>query len=327
MNKVISVIGAGAFGTALAAVLAREGRHKINLLGRSPTQLKNIGGSRVNAQSLPNSPLPVELRYTTSPEALLESHCVLFAIPAQAHASAAAEYQSYITERALVVTCAKGIDRVSSELLSSVLQQTLPSNEVAALSGPGFAVDLVQGLPTAMAIASSQTTATYLAKLLSTSTFRLYASSDAIGVQLGGAIKNVLAIACGIGEGAGLGDSARAAVISRGLAEMSRLIVAMGGKAETARGLSGLGDLVLTGTSMQSRNYRYGIDIGKRVLPNEMCHALIEGASTAPVAARLGRENGVDLPIISSVADILAGNISVREAIHSLMNRPITKEH
>lgn len=327
MKKVVTVIGAGAFGTALAAVLVREGRHTVNLLGRSSTVLKMIDGRRFIVKALPDVSLPANLTYTTSTNSLLESHCVLFAMPAQAHAAAAKEYRPYISKEAFLVTCAKGIDRSSGKLLTAVLQETFPNNKVAALSGPGFASDLVQGLPTAMAIASTPPLATYLAELLSTSTFRLYGSGDAIGVQIGGAIKNVLAIACGIGVGVGLGDSARAAVISRGLAEMSRLVVAMGGQAETARGLSGLGDLVLTGTSIQSRNYRYGVDIGECASSIQYAHALVEGASTASVAARLGRENRVELPIISSVADILAGEINVRQAIDRLMSRPITKEH
>jgi glycerol-3-phosphate dehydrogenase (NAD(P)+) len=198
---------------------------------------------------------------------------------------------------------------------------------MAVLSGPGFAADIARGLPTAMALgAQDLALAERLAQVLSGRTFRLYASSDVVGVQLGGALKNVLAIACGIVEGAGLGDSARAALISRGLAEMSRLVEAMGGNADTVRGLSGLGDLVLTGTSHQSRNLRFGISIGQGEPAQAAGGPLVEGAYAASVAARLGRKFSVDLPITEAVAAIIDGRLDVMTAMEQLMTRPIKAE-
>ena len=228
---------------------------------------------------------------------------------------------------AVVVTCAKGIDKSAGRLLTEVLEADLPHHPVAVLSGPGFAADIARGLPTAMAIAApDQALAERLANALSSRTFRLYASTDRIGVQLGGALKNVLAIACGIVEGAGLGDSARAALISRGLAEMSRLVEAMGGKADTVRGLSGLGDLVLTGTSHQSRNLRFGISLGQGEPADTVGGPLVEGAFAASVAARLGEKFAVDLPITHAVAAIIDGRLDIRTAMERLMSRPITTE-
>ena len=195
------------------------------------------------------------------------------------------------------------------------------------LSGPGFAADIAKGLPTAMAIAAEDLPlAEQLAKAISGQTFRLYASDDRIGVQLGGALKNVLAIACGIVEGMGLGDSARAALIARGLAEMSRLVDAMGGRGDTVRGLSGLGDLVLTATSHQSRNLRFGIALGIGEPIAAQHGALVEGAFAAAVAARLAEGRQIEMPITQAVAAIIDGRLDIPTAITQLMSRPITTE-
>src|SRR5690606_25778818 len=199
--------------------------------------------------------------------------------------------------------------------------------EIAVLSGPGFAADIARGLPTAMVIAArTASLGAALAQALSGPTFRLYPSADRIGVQLGGALKNVLAIACGIVEGAGLGDSARAALISRGLAELGRFIAAHGGEAATVAGLSGLGDLVLTGTSHQSRNLRFGIALGRNGAADASSGDLVEGAVAAGVVARVAADMGVDMPITDAVAAIVDGSLDVRTAIGQLMTRPITTE-
>ncbi|MEK1874457.1 MAG: NAD(P)H-dependent glycerol-3-phosphate dehydrogenase, partial [Rhizobium altiplani] len=193
--------------------------------------------------------------------------------------------------------------------------------------GPGFAADIAKGLPTAMAIAAADIdVAERLAHAISGRTFRLYASSDRIGVQLGGALKNVLAIACGIVEGAGIGDSARAALIARGLAEMSRFVVAKGGQADTVRGLSGLGDLVLTATSHQSRNLRFGIALGRGETVDPTHGELVEGAFAAAVASRLAQSLNVSMPITDAVSAIIEGKLGIAEAIDQLMTRPITTE-
>ncbi|MCY1665677.1 NAD(P)H-dependent glycerol-3-phosphate dehydrogenase [Rhizobium sp. SL86] len=323
----IVVIGAGAFGTALATVIALEGKAAVTLLGRDPSLMADLRNDRTHDVALPGVPLPDVLDFSTEPDALEEASIVLFAMPSQAHADAARHYGPYLKAEAIVVSCAKGIERSSGRLLTDVLEQELPHHPVAVLSGPGFAADIARGLPTAMVIAAAdQPVAERLAHAISGRTFRLYPSTDRIGVQLGGALKNVLAIAGGIVEGAGLGDSARAALISRGLAEMSRLVAAMGGRADTVRGLSGLGDLVLTATSHQSRNLRFGIGLGQGE-PSDMSGGqLIEGAFTASIAASLAERHQVELPVTEAVAAIIEGRLAVTTAMEQLMTRPITTE-
>jgi glycerol-3-phosphate dehydrogenase (NAD(P)+) len=323
----IVVIGAGAFGTALATVMALEGKADVTLVGRDTALMADLRNDRVHDAALPGVPLPDALQFSAEPDALEDASIVLFAMPSQAHADAARHYGPYLGEKAVVVTCAKGIERASGRLLTDVLEQELPHHPVAVLSGPGFAADIARGLPTAMSLAAEDgALAERLAHSISSRTFRLYTSSDHIGVQLGGALKNVLAIACGVVEGAGLGESARAALIARGLAEMSRLVSAMGGEADTVRGLSGLGDLVLTATSHQSRNLRFGIALGQGAPADMSGGALVEGAFTAAIAASLSSRHSVELPITQAVAAIMEGRLDVRTAMEQLMTRPITTE-
>lgn len=322
----IVVVGAGAFGTALAIVIALEGRVPVTLMGRDPSLMADLRNDRVHNDALPGVPLPDSLQFSAEPDALEEASIVLFAMPSQAHADAARHYGPYIGQQTILVTCAKGIERTSGRLLTEVLTHELPRHAVGVLSGPGFAADIARGLPTAMAVASDEAALSErLARAISGRSFRLYASTDPVGVQLGGALKNVLAIACGIAEGAGLGESARAALISRGLAEMSRLAEALGGRGETIRGLSGLGDLVLTGTSHQSRNLRFGIALGEGQ-PTEFGGTLVEGAFTAAIASDLAARHHVELPITDAVAAIIDGRLDVRTALERLMSRPITTE-
>lgn len=323
----IVVVGSGAFGTALAAVIALEGRSDVTLLGRDPSLMADLRADGMHNAALPGIHLPDALHYSAEPEVLADAETVLFAMPSQAQADAAAQFGPYLAAGATVVTCAKGIDRGTSRLLTEVLEIELPHHPIAVLSGPGFAADIARGLPTAMAIAAAELSdAERLAHAISGRTFRLYASSDRTGVQLGGALKNVLAIACGIVEGMGLGDSARAALIARGLAEMSRLVEVLGGRGSTVQGLSGLGDLVLTATSHQSRNLRFGISLGKGEPADFARGDLVEGAYAAAVAARLAEGHGVSMPITEAVAEIIDGRLDIPTAIEQLMTRPITTE-
>lgn len=330
-NERIAVIGAGAFGTALATVFALEGRHPVTLVGRRPDLMNDLRDDRMHDAALPGVPLPDRLEFSSEPDAVADANVVLFVMPSRAQLDAARHYGPYLGKDAAVVICAKGLDR-SERLLTEVVSAELPKTSLAVLSGPGFAADIARGLPTAMALgAQDLALAERLAHVLSGRSFRVYGSADVVGVQLGGALKNVLAIACGIVEGAGLGESARAALISRGLAEMSRLVEAMGGNADTVRGLSGLGDLVLTGTSHQSRNLRFGISIGQMgQAGSEPAQTsggpLVEGAFAASVAARLGRKFSVDLPITDAVAAIIDGRLDVMTAMEQLMTRPIKAE-
>jgi glycerol-3-phosphate dehydrogenase (NAD(P)+) len=326
-NERIAVIGAGAFGTALAAVIALTGKSRVTLVGRKAALMADLNTDRMNDAALPGIELPDSLLFSAEPDSISDAGIVLFAMPSQAQADAARHYGPYLGPDAVVVTCAKGIDKVSGDLLTEMLERELPHHAIAVLSGPGFAADIAKGLPTAMAIAAADmAVAERLAQAISGRTFRLYASSDRVGVQLGGALKNVLAIACGIVEGRGIGDSARAALISRGLAEMSRFVFAKGGKAETVRGLSGLGDLVLTATSHQSRNLRFGIALGQGQTIDPAHGELVEGAYAASIAAKLAQGLGVDMPITEAVSAIIDGKLDIPTAIEQLMTRPITTE-
>lgn len=321
------IIGAGAFGTALASVIAQGGHERVTLLGRDRSLMADLAALRRHEAALPGIDLPDGLEFTADPAVLADADTVLFVMPSQAQGAAAETYGPFLKPGAVIVTCAKGIDRETTWLLSDVLEKRLPAHPVAVLSGPGFAADIAKGLPTAMAIAAvDHQVADELARMISSRTFRLYASNDRVGVQLGGALKNVLAIACGMVEGAGLGDSARAALISRGLAEMSRLSAALGGEAHTVRGLSGLGDLVLTATSHQSRNLRFGIALGRGETMDAAGGKLVEGAFAASVASRLAESHGVDMPITQAVAAIIDGQLDIPTALDQLMSRPITTE-
>ncbi|KWV44287.1 MULTISPECIES: NAD(P)H-dependent glycerol-3-phosphate dehydrogenase [Rhizobium] len=327
MSEKIAVIGAGAFGTALAAVIALTERNAVTLVGRDPELIADLKAEHLHDAVLPGIALPESLAFSAEPDAISDADIVLFAMPSQAQADAASQYRPYLQNNAIVVTCAKGIERTTGNLLTDMLEREIPGHPIAVLSGPGFAADIAKGLPTAMAIAAADIdVAERLAHAISGRTFRLYASSDRIGVQLGGALKNVLAIACGIVEGAGIGDSARAALIARGLAEMSRFVVAKGGQADTVRGLSGLGDLVLTATSHQSRNLRFGIALGRGETVDPTHGELVEGAFAAAVASRLAQSLNVSMPITDAVSAIIEGKLGIAEAIDQLMTRPITTE-
>ncbi|AWI59194.1 NAD(P)H-dependent glycerol-3-phosphate dehydrogenase [Sinorhizobium fredii] len=323
----IVVVGAGAFGTALAAVAAASASANVTLLSRREEVAAECRLTGRNERALPGIALPAGLAFSSEAAALGGADIVLFAMPSQEHRAAAQQYGAAIGADATIVTCAKGMEQSTGRLLTELLGEELPGHRIGVLSGPGFAADIAKGLPTAMVVAApDMAVATELAEALSGPTFRLYPSTDRIGVQLGGALKNVLAIACGIVEGAGLGDSARAALISRGLAEMSRFIAARGGEADTVRGLSGLGDLVLTATSHQSRNLRFGIALGKNGRADGRGGELVEGAFAASVAARVAGDLGIEMPITEAVAAIIDGKLDVRTALEQLMSRPITQE-
>ncbi|OJF89864.1 NAD(P)H-dependent glycerol-3-phosphate dehydrogenase [Pararhizobium antarcticum] len=322
----IVVVGSGAFGTALAAVAAANGNPGVILLARRESVVEAFSETGRNDDALPGIELPQTLKMTVDPTVLSGAAIVLFAMPSQAQQEAARALSAFIGKDADVVTCAKGMERASGRMLTDVLEAELHHRRIGVLSGPGFASDIARGLPTAMVVAAADIDrASFLAGALSGKTFRLYPSSDRTGVQLGGALKNVLAIACGIVEGAGLGESARAALIARGLAEMSRFVLAHGGDPDTVRGLSGLGDLVLTATSHQSRNLRFGVALGQRGSASGRAE-LVEGAFAASVAARVADGLGVDMPITQAVAAIIDGKTDVTTALDQLMSRPMTRE-
>ena len=318
----IAVVGAGAWGTALAVVAARAG-HEVTLWGRDREAVAAMARARVNAARLPGIDLPPEVIPSAAIGDAAGADCVLLAVPAQVLRTIVGGLP---TGPAPLVITAKGLERWSGLRLSEVVLQERPGAAVAALSGPSFAPEVARGQPTAVTIASEQPgLSRTLAELLAGPAFRPYPSEDLIGVELGGAFKNVIAIASGVTMGKGLGENARAALITRGLAEMTRLALALGARRETLMGLAGLGDLILTATSLTSRNTSFGHALARGGRSDELlAHGrLSEGAYTAEAACRLGRAVGIELPIAEAVRAVVAGELNVDEAIDGLLARPL----
>lgn len=324
----VAVIGAGAWGTALANAAARAGAD-VTLWGRDPEHVAAMIAGRENAARLPGIALHERVRPEASlSEAVRAARAVLLVVPAQTLRSVA-EALSLVMKKGLpVVICAKGIDRASGEFMSEIVADALPGAMPAVLSGPSFADDVARGLPTAVVLAAPDATvARALAHGLSSGTFRVYHSDDVRGVEIGGAAKNVLAVAAGVVEGRRLGESARAALTARGFAELSRFARAFGGRPETLMGLSGLGDLVLTCGSAKSRNFAFGVDLGRGLPIHEAGGGkLAEGVHTARILVDMARARGVDMPIAEAVDAVLSSAISVGEAVEMLMNRPVKEE-
>ena len=312
----VSVIGAGAFGTALAVVLAAKG--PVTLWGRDVDWAE----ARENPR-LPGVLLPDSLRVTDALDDCT-GDAVLLALPAQVLGGFLAQHAARLDGRNLV-SCAKGIDLATLTGPSVLIGTACPGATVAVLTGPSFAADIARGLPTALTLACADADgAQAMQRQLSTGALRLYRSSDVTGAELGGALKNVIAIAAGAAIGAGYGDSARASVITRGFAEMTRLAQTLGARPETLTGLSGLGDLVLTCTSDQSRNFRYGVALGagREFAPG----TTVEGAATARAVATLAPKLGVELPISRLIAGLAQGSIAMEHALDILLNRPLKEE-
>ena len=321
----IAVLGGGAWGTALAAMTATGG-HETWLYARDAETVSALNTRHLNPRYLDDIALPETIRASTDAEqAIVHAGAVLAVIPAQAMRAGLSALKGLIPQSAPVVLCAKGIERDTGRLMSEVVADVLPHHRIAALSGPSFATDVARGLPTAVTVACEDgATADRLAALLSGPAFRCYSTTDLKGVEIGGALKNVLAIAAGAAIGRGYGASAQAALVTRGFAELRRIGQAMGARPETIMGLSGLGDLMLTCSSSQSRNYSYGLALGRNEdLTNR---PLAEGVATAPIAAELCRKHGIAAPIIAAVAALLAGKITIDEAVTALINRPLKTE-
>ncbi len=317
----ITVFGAGAFGTALAISLAREGL-EVSLVARDEAHAREMRERRENARRLPGVPLPERVRPTASPEGA--AAICLLAVPMQALAGYLEGIAPHLEGRSLVACC-KGIDLASRQGATAVITGACPSARPAVLSGPSFAVDIAAGLPTALTIAcENEREAEALQHALSTASLRLYRTTDVIGVELGGALKNVIAIAAGVTIGAGLGESARAALMTRGLAEITRFALARGARAETLAGLSGFGDLVLTCTSGKSRNYAFGLALGQGVGAGQT--GTVEGIATAKAVSDIAGSLGFDMPVSRAVAALVATRITVEEAMEALLARPLRKE-
>ena len=323
----VAVIGAGAWGTALATMLAANGR-PVMLWARDAAQAAAIEASRDNARYLPGVRLADGVRATGDLSQCADADIVLLAVPTQALRATLQLVRPALRRDATLVLCAKGIERGSGDFPAEIAAQECPGRSIAVLSGPSFAADVARGLPTAVTLAcSDEDRARTLCASIGAKTFRPYASTDVRGVEVGGAAKNVLAIACGIADGRALGASARAALTARGFAELSRFGAALGARPETLTGLSGLGDLLLTCGSPQSRNFALGVAIGQGANPaSAIQQRLAEGAWTAPVLAAVARAKSVAMPIVDAVDAILAGRSDVADAIEGLLARPYRAE-
>jgi glycerol-3-phosphate dehydrogenase (NAD(P)+) len=321
----ICILGAGAWGTALAAAFVRQG-HDVRMWGRNSATCDEISRAHTNQAYLDDARLPDKLRATSDMAAALENaEIVLFVAPAQSTGEVAAQASADLPAAAILIACAKGINNRTGQTQSEVIAGELPDHVVGVLSGPSFAADVVRGLPTALTLAMpEQEMAQALAEALSGDAIRLYASDDPIGVQIGGSLKNVMAIAVGICRGGGMGASAEAALITRGYAELVRLGVAMGARAETLMGLSGLGDLVLTCSSELSRNFSYGIAVGRGQDVSGL--KLAEGVHTVSIANEIASRHSISCPVMQTAGLVLSGKMSADEARTALMSRPIKAE-
>ena len=318
----LGVIGGGAWGTALAQVAASGGRETL-LWAREAEVVDAINNRHENPVFLADVPLNPSIRATTDFSHLQSCDTWLVVTPAQ-HMRAVLKQAGDCARP--IVLCSKGIEEGSGELLHKVAMEACPNARIAVLSGPTFAHEVAKGLPTAVTLAADDTAlAEQLRDQIAQPTFRIYVSNDVAGAEIGGAVKNVLAIACGVVEGKRLGQNARAALIGRGFAEMTRFGMAFGARRETLVGLSGLGDLVLTCSSTSSRNYSLGKGIGEGRSAAELLadrKTVAEGAFTAPVLALLAREKGIDMPIVDAVDALVAGRANVDEVLGALLSRP-----
>ena len=318
----VAVIGAGAWGTALAGVAARAGR-EVTLYARDAVDAAEIARTRVNAKLL-ELRLDAGISVTSDIALAARADIILIATPAQQLRAAVAALAPHLARATPVIATAKGIERGSHKFMTEVIAETVPAAIPAILSGPSFAQDVARGLPTAITLAAKdETLARALVQALGSSTFRPYHTTDIRGVEIGGAAKNVLAIAAGIVVGRKLGASAQAALTTRGFSELVRLGRACGARGETMAGLSGLGDLILTCSSPQSRNLALGIALGRG---EARPPGLAEGEFTAPVLIELAASQNVDMPVSNAVAAILSGAVTIDRAIESLLTRPFKAE-
>ncbi|MCI4643868.1 MAG: NAD(P)-dependent glycerol-3-phosphate dehydrogenase [Hyphomonadaceae bacterium] len=324
----IAVLGAGAWGTALAYTAHRAGR-EVQVLAREPDVAASLSEGQGNPAYLPGVTLPA-MQASTQAEDITGADAILAVVPAQFARTSFRAVGGAVAPGTPVLLCAKGIEQATLSLMTDILAEEIPGAVPAVLSGPSFAADVARGLPTAVTLACTDGVLGHdLMAAIGRDVFRPYWSEDLVGAEIGGAVKNVLAIACGMVDGLQLGKSAHAALLTRGFAEMTRLGVAMGGKAETLAGLCGLGDLVLTCSSAQSRNMSFGKALGEGRPADEVLaerRAVTEGAATAPALVQLAQRQGVDMPICTAVAEILARQITVAEAMEQLLSRPFKGE-
>ncbi len=327
--QTIGIIGGGAWATALAQAMQGAGK-KVGLFARNQRVVDDINTAHINSYYLPHIAIDTSIRASSDMAGLKNCDAVLLVVPAQGMRATCQHIKPHIANTAPLIICAKGIETNTAKLMADVVREIFPDNPIAVLSGPTFAAEVAKGLPTAVTIAASNMEfAKHCCEQLSSRTFRPYASADVIGVEIAGALKNVIAIGCGIVIGKGLGENARTALMTRGLREITRLAVALGGKQETLMGLSGLGDLVLTCGSTQSRNMSLGAALGRgetldAILKNRV--SVAEGVSTSLAAQLLAKKCHVDMPITDAVVSVVHHNADIGAMMELLLSRPLTTE-
>ena len=328
--KKIGVMGAGSFGTALAMVLAGKG-HKVTVWARNAEQIEKMKMTGENRHYLPGVKLPPEIELTTDiKEAASGKDYMLFAVPAQNFRSVLVQAAEYIDMTVPVINVAKGIEKGTLLRLSQVAEEVMPSLRYVALSGPSHAEEVARQLPTTVAVAAhDHDLAAEVQELFFADRFRVYSNEDLIGVELGGALKNIIALGAGISDGLGFGDNAKAAMMTRGITEITRLGITMGAEMKTFSGLTGIGDLIVTCTSMHSRNRRCGILIGEGMNPDEATEQIgmvVEGISTAEAAYALAQQYGIEMPITESIYKVIHRKMDPRSAVSYLMGREMKNE-
>ncbi len=330
MKNRIAVIGAGSFGTSLAMLLVGKG-HDVAIWGRKKSQMALMRDTHENPHYLPGIRLPEELKIVDEMgDALKTADIVLFSVPAQQFRTVFIDAKRYLTGNEIIVNVAKGIEKGTLLRLSQVAKEILPEVKYVTLSGPSHAEEVAKALPTTVAVASDDAElAKLIQEVFNTDRFRVYTNDDIAGVELGGSLKNIIALGAGISDGMGFGDNAKAAMMTRGITEMSRLGIAMGAKPETFSGLTGLGDLIVTCTSMHSRNRRCGIMIGQGLTveqAKEEIGMVVEGLSTAEAAGALAEKYNIEMPITQCICLMIEGKINANDAVEILMGRKTKNE-
>lgn len=329
--KKVSLLGAGSWGTALAVVLAKNG-HQVDLWSAVPAEISMLRENREHKDRLPGIKLPDSI--TVSDD--LEGSCqnkdlIVFSVASPYVRDAARQAAPFIKKGQIIVNVGKGIEEATLMTLSEILKEEIPQGDIGVLSGPSHAEEVSRGIPTTVVVgADSKDTAYFIQDIFMNDAFRVYTSPDVIGIELGGSVKNVIALAAGVIDGLGLGDNTKAALITRGIAEMSRLGVAMGGKMETFSGLSGIGDLIVTCTSKHSRNRNAGYLIGQgRTMEEAMEEVaqVVEGVYAAKAALKMAQEHGVPMPIVEEVNKVLFEGKSAEQALESLLTRDKRREY
>lgn len=320
----VTILGSGGWGTALAIMCSKYG-HKVRLWSAFPEELDKIRQDGENTKLLPGVPVPKDIELTGDICSVKEADIIVFAVPSFAVRQTANRLSGHIKPGQVIVNVAKGIDEENLIRLSEVIEEQLPGAEIVALSGPSHAEEVSRGQPTTVVAASKSKHAALLVQdCFMNPTFRIYVNPDIIGVELGGALKNVIALAAGICDGLGLGDNTKAALMTRGITEMARLGVALGGSAQTLAGLTGIGDLIVTCTSMHSRNRRAGIFIGQGLKPSEAIQKVgmtVEGYNTTRAAYLLAQKAGIEMPIVEQCYHVLFENKDPNTAVMELMQR------